>query len=531
MLLRTAGGLLALLLVACTGSDPAADGMVLRRGNSAEPATLDPHRAKGIPANNILRDLYEGLVGEAPDGSLTPGAAARWDISADGLTYTFHIRDNARWSNGTPLTAQDFVYSLRRIVTPDTGSSFADILTPIQNAAAIIAGEAPPESLGVAALDEKTLRITLAAPTPYFLALLTDASAYPVYRPAIEQYGDAFVRPGRLVSNGAYQLADWRPQAHLTLTRNPHYWNNAATKIDTVRYFPLPDQAAELARYRAGELDITYTVPLEQLPWIREYFAEELKIAPWLGVFYLGLNTSRPPLDDARLRQALAMAVDRQVLTAAITAGGEQPAYGWVPPVNNYTSQQAAWAALPRAEQLALAKRLYREAGYDPAHPLQLELLYNTHRDYKRIAEAVASMWRDALGVQITLVNQEWKVYLQTRADLAQTQVFRAGWIGDYNDANAFAEILACTHGLNDTGYCNPEYDALLTRAASEQDPSTRRAVLEKAERLLLRDMPVIPLYFYATRRLVKPAIGGYQANIMDHHYSKNLYFQPAPAQ
>src|SRR5690606_16398659 len=253
------------------------------------------------------------------------------------------------------------------IVTPDTGSSFADILTPIQNAAAIIAGEAPPESLGVAALDEKTLRITLAAPTPYFLALLTDASAYPVYRPAIEQYGDAFVRPGRLVSNGAYQLADWRPQAHLTLTRNPHYWNNAATKIDTVRYFPLPDQAAELARYRAGELDITYTVPLEQLPWIREYFAEELKISPWLGVFYLGLNTSRPPFHDARSRQALAMAVDRQVLTAAITAGGEQPAYGWVPPVNNYTSQQAAWAALPRAEQLALAKRLYREAGYDPA--------------------------------------------------------------------------------------------------------------------------------------------------------------------
>src|SRR5690606_33263075 len=288
-----------------------------------------PHRAKGIPANNILRDLYEGLVGEAPDGSLTPGAAARWDISADGLTYTFHIRDNARWSNGTPLTAQDFVYSLRRIVTPDTGSSFADILTPIQNAAAIIAGEAPPESLGVAALDEKTLRITLAAPTPYFLALLTDASAYPVYRPAIEQYGDAFVRPGRLVSNGAYQLADWRPQAHLTLTRNLHYWNAAATRIDTVRYFPLPDQAAELARYRAGELDITYTVPLEQLPWIREYFAEELKIVLWLGVFYLGLNTSRPPLDDARLRQALAIAVDRQVLTSAITAGGEQPAYGW----------------------------------------------------------------------------------------------------------------------------------------------------------------------------------------------------------
>src|SRR5690606_511801 len=191
--------------------------------------------------------------------------------------------------------------------------------------------------------------------------------------------------------------------------------NDAATRIDTVRYFPLPDQAAELARYRAGELDITYAVPLEQLPWIREYFAEELKIAPWLGVFYLGLNTSRPPLDDARLRQALAIAVDRQVLTSAITAGGEQPAYGWVPPVNNYTPQQAAWAALPRAEQLALAKRLYREAGYDPAHPLQLELLYNTHRDYKRIAEAVASMWRDALGVQTTLVNQEWKVYLQTR--------------------------------------------------------------------------------------------------------------------
>lgn len=531
MLLRIASVLLAFLSVACTGSDPAADGTVLRRGNSAEPATLDPHQAKGIPANNILRDLYEGLVGEAPDGSLVPGAAARWDISSDGLTYTFYLRANARWSNGAPLTAQDFVYSLRRIVSPATGSSFAGILSPIQNAAAIIAGQAAPETLGVTALDAKTLRITLAAPTPFFLALLTDASAYPVYQPAIEQYGAAFTRPGRLVSNGAYQLAEWRPQAYITLTRNPHYWDNAATKIDTVRYFPLPDQAAELARYRAGELDMTYTVPLEQLSWLREYYAEELSIAPWLGVFYFSLNTSRPPLDDARLRQALAIAVDRQVLTDAITAGGEQSAYGWVPPVNRHIPQQANWAALPRAEQLALAQHLYREAGYGPDHPLHLELLYNTHHDYKRIVEAVAAMWRDTLGVQTTLLNQEWKVYLQTREDLRQTQVVRAGWIGDYNDANAFLEILTCSHGMNNTGYCNPDYDTLLARAAREQQPDMRGKMLQAAERMLLNDMPVIPLYFYATRRLVKPTVGGYQPNIMDHHYSKDLYFQPAAAQ
>lgn len=530
-MLRTTGVLLAVLLTACIGGEPADTTHILRRGNSAEPATLDPHQAKGIPANNILRDLYEGLVGEAPDGSLAPGVAARWDISADGLTYTFYIRADARWSNGAPLIAQDFVYSLRRIVTPATGSSFADILSPIQNAAAIIAGEAAPQTLGVTAVDDHTLRITLAAPTPYFLSLLTDASAYPVYQPAIEQYGDTFARPGRLVSNGAYQLADWQPNNFITLTRNPHYWDNAATQIDTVRYFPLPDQAAELARYRAGELDMTYTVPLEQLPWVREYFADELHIAPWLGVFYFGLNISRPPLDDVRLRQALAIAVDREILTTAITAGGEQPAYGWVPPVNDYTPQPADWANLPRAEQRALAQRLYRQAGYGPDKPLHLELLYNTHRDYKRIAEAVAAMWRDTLGVQTILVNQEWKVYLQTRANLAQTQVFRSGWIGDYNDANAFAEILTCTHGLNDTGYCNPKYDVLLAQAAREQQPAARRALLEAAERLLLQDMPVIPLYFYATRRLVNTQIGGYQANIMDHHYTKDLYFQPAAAQ
>lgn len=500
---------------------------VLRKGNSAEPETLDPHTAESVPSSNILRDLFEGLIGEAPDGELEPGVAERWEISADGTVYTFYLREDARWSNGDPVTADDFVFSLRRALNPATGSHYSSILAPIQNAEAVLAGELPPETLGAEALNAHTLQIRLRGPTPYFLALLTDASTYPVHRASLERHGREFTRPGKLVSNGAFMLDDWVVQSHIKLLRNPHYWDAANVALDQVWYYPLEDQSAELKRYRAGELDITYQVPLEQIPWIRENLADELIISSWLGTFYFGFNVTRPPFKDAPgLRHALAMAIDREVITGKITAGGELPAYSWVPPVNNYTQQKTYWADWSRDKQLQEARRLYREAGYSEAKPLRVEVLYNTHADYKRITTAIAAMWKNALGVETTLVNQEWKVYLQTMKQHSKTQVFRAGWIGDYNDANSFAELMLTGHGQNHPGYSNAAYDALLAAAGVEQDSAKRRALLERAEAILLHDLPVIPIYFYSTRRLVKPYVAGHEGNIMDHQYSKDFHIK-----
>ncbi|MGH8501732.1 MAG: peptide ABC transporter substrate-binding protein [Gammaproteobacteria bacterium] len=498
---------------------------VLRKGNGAEPQTLDPHRAQGVPEANILRDLYEGLVSEAPDGSLVPGAAARWEVSPDGKVYTFHLRRNAHWSNGAPLTAGDFVYSLRRSVDPATGSSYAAILSPIRNAVAIINGERPPEALGVQAMGRHSLKITLESPTPYFLGLLTHTTTYPVYRPAVTRFGAAFTQPGNNVSNGAYTIHEWVVASHVTLRRNPRYWDDANTRIGTVTYFGIDDQEAELRRYRAGELDWTSTVPLGQLAWVRQHLRDEYRAAPYLGTYYYGLNLTRPPFEDDRaLRNALSLAIDRDILVGKVTRGGEIAAYGWVPPgVDNYSGQTVAYSAWPRPKQIQQARRLYRQAGYSRARPLKLEIRYNTSDAHQKIAVVIASMWREVLGVDTTLVNEEWKVFLQNVQQRRVTQVYRASWIGDYNDAHSFAELLHSRFGLNGTGYANFRYDRLLERAARENDQRRRRALLQQAERVLLADHALIPLYYYISKRLLKPYVKGYRDNVMDRHYTKNL--------
>jgi oligopeptide transport system substrate-binding protein len=498
---------------------------VFRKGNGAEPQTLDPHRAQGVPEANILRDLYEGLVSEAPDGELIPGTAWRWKISVDGKRYTFYLRKDARWSNGKPLTAQDFVYSLRRTVNPATGSSYAAILAPIDNANAIIRGDRSPSTLGVEAVDAHTLEIRLRAPTPYFLGLLTHTTTYPVYRPAVEHHGEAFTQPGNNVSNGAYQIQDWVVASHITLKRNPHYWNDARTSIDVVKYYAIDDAEAEMRRFRAGELDWTSTVPLGQLEWVRQYLSHEYHASPYLGTYYYGLNLTRAPFEGRpALRRALSLAIDRKIIVEKVTRGGETAAYGWVPPgVNRYNNQRLAYANWARTKQIHEAKRLYWKAGFSASNPLEVEIRYNTSDDHQKIATVIASMWHSVLGVQSTPVNEEWKVFLQNVQSKRLTQVYRAAWIGDYNDAYTFAQLLHSRFGLNGTGYVNPEYDRLLERAGFTADHAQRRALLQQAERVLLHDHPLIPIYFYVSKRLIKPYVEGYQDNIMDHHYTMNL--------
>ena len=502
-----------------------ADVQVLRLGNYAETPTLDPQKNQTIEGANILRDLFEGLMGEKPNGELEPTGAESWTMTSDGNTYTFKLRRDAQWSDGTPVTAQDYLYSFRRAADPATLTVYSFILSPIVNADEISAGRKPPSELGVRALDDYTFEIELAHPTPYFLELLAHETLFPVQRANVEKFGDQFTRPGNLVSNGAFMLAEWVVQSHLKVVRNPHYWNNKNTKLDEVWYYPTEDSNAELQRYRAGELDYTDIVAATQIKWVKANLPNEYFVSPYLASYYYGFNLIRPPFQDKpKLRRALALAVNREILADQVLGAGQKPAFGWVPPVAHYESQEMPEAKWTQAEREAEAKKLYAEAGYSAENPLRTEILYNTLEDHKRVAVAIASMWKQVLGVEATLRNLEWKVYVDTRNEKKETQVYRHGWTGDYNDAFTFAELLRSTTASNDTSYNNPEYDRLVEASQSELDLDKRAKLLEQAERVMLADMPILPLYFYVSTHMKKPWVGGWEPNVLDKHASKYLY-------
>jgi len=532
------GGLLvagALCLSACvdrngldddTGGPAALSefGVVFHRGTGSEPDTLDPHRSEETSAAEILRDLYEGLTVEGPDGEIRPGVAERWQISEDGRTYTFHLRKDARWSNGDPVTAADFVAALRRSLDPATGTTYAQMLQPIEQADDILAGRSPPDALGVVARSDQTLEIRLKAPTPYLLQMLTHSATYPVHRPSLAEHGDQFARPGRLVSNGAYRLDEWIVQSHIRARRNEHYWDTANAQIDTVYYYPIEQPEAELKRYRADQLDFTESLPNARFGWLSDNMGDDLRVAAYLSTYYYLFNMTRPPFDDRRLRQALNMVIDRDVLVEKVTGVGEIAAYGFVPPgMRDYTPQRFEWHAWPAEQRLSTARELYREAGFGPDAPLRFVIRYNTGENHKKLALALASMWKQALGVEATLLNEEWKVYLQNRKNRSLWELLRFSWSADYNDPFSFAEIMHSTHGQNDTGFADARYDRLIEAAAIETDREQRRAMLEEAERLVLDAYPILPLYFYVTKHLVKPWVGGYRPNPLDHNYTKYL--------
>ena len=498
---------------------------VLDRGLSTEPESLDPQKSRSVQAADVLRDIGEGLVTYTAAGELVPGTAVNWEVAEDGLTYTFHLRPRARWSNGDPVTAMDFVFGLQRLVDPATAAFYAAELSNVINAGAIIAGDMAPVELGVSAPDEHTLVISLVRPTPYLLSLLTHPSMFPVHQGSVEQHGEAFARAGNLLSNGAYVLASWEPGAIIELQRNTHYWNDAATSIDVVRHHVVTQERAAFNRYRAGELDITSTVPPENFEQVRAEYGDQLHIAPTLGVYYYGFNLTRPPFaGNAELRQALSMAIDREVLVKAITGRGEVPAYSWVPPgVHNYDPVQLPFARLSQQERNAIAQSLYRKAGYGKDNPLRFELRYNTSDTQQKIALAVQAMWRKVLGAEATTVNVEFQVLLDQMRNRDVIEVFRSSWFGDYNDANTFLAIMQSDSSANIPGYSNPEYDALMTSAGEQVDLDRRRLYLEEAERVLLADHVVMPLYFYVSKHLVRPEVRGWQDNILNYHYSQHL--------
>ena len=518
--------LLFSLLAACGGpADERGPTNTLQRGLSSDPETLDPHKARSTQAADVLRDLGEGLVGYSATGELVPAAAASWELSDDGLIYTFHLRDELRWSNGEAVTAEHFVAGMRRLVNPATAAFYAQMLTGIENADGIISGSIPVSMLGVEAPDERTLVLRLTQRTPYLLSLLTHPSPFPIHTPSLETHGESFARPGRFVTNGAYQLDAWVPGSLIALRRNEHYWNNAGTAIDAVNYHVIVNNAAELNRYRAGDLHITNTVPADSFGLVRKEYGDQLRVAPYLAVYYYGLNLTKPPFkDNLPLREALSMAIDRDELTATITGRGEQSAYSWVPPgVANYTPAQLGFAALDKEERERLARARYKEAGYGEENPLEVEIRYNTSDLHRKVAVAVQSMWREVLGVEATLINEEFQVLLANMRDAEITQVFRSSWTGDYNDAHTFLSVLQSDSAANLPRYVSDQYDDLMRRAAAQVDPERRRLYLEEAERVMLADYPVIPLYVFVSKHLVSPEVRGWGDNVLDYHYSQHL--------
>jgi len=505
---------------------------VLHRGLSTDPESVDPHKARSVAAGEVLRDIGEGLLSYSATGELVAGVADEWTASDDGLIYTFHIREDARWSNGDAVTAEQFVFSLRRLVDPATAAFYAGMVADINNGTEIIAGDLPPEELGVIAADERTLVITLVRPTPYLLSLLTFPSTFPVHPGSIATHGEAFTRAENLLSNGAYKLDSWEPGSVLSLSRNEQYWNNAATAIDEVQHHVLTQEMTELNRYRAGELQVTGSVPPDSFEKVREDYPDELHVAPYLGVYYYGFNLTKPPFkDNPELREALSLAIDRDVLVESITGRGEAAAYSWVPPgVDNYEPRRFNYADQTQDERNAHARRLLAEAGYNPNNPLRFELRYNTSDTQQRIALAVQAMWKDVLGVEATLINEEFQVLLANMRAGAVTQVFRSSWIGDYNDAHTFLSIMESGNASNMPRYASVEFDEQMRRAAEQVDPKRRRLFLEEAERVLLSDHPVIPLYFYVSKHLVSPDVVGWGDNVLDYHYSQHLSLAPAGA-
>jgi oligopeptide transport system substrate-binding protein len=515
--------MMSLNLSQCTGSKSSSnDGRkVLRLGNGTELQDLDPQTTTGVPENNVIIALFEGLVSPHPETvEAQPGVAESWEISKDGKTYTFKLNPNAKWSNGDPVTADDFVFSWKRILTPALGAEYSYMLHQIVNAEAYNKGEIKDFSqVGVKAPDKHTLVVTLRAPTPYFLSLLMHKSTYPVHRPTLEKFagvetrGTRWTRPENLVGNGPFKLVKWELNKILSVEKNPHYWNAEIVKLDGIDFFPVELAQTEERMYRSGELDKTNTLPVHKIENFKKERPKELLIAPYLGTYFYRLNVTKPALEDARVRKALAKSIDREALVERVTKAGEIPAYSFTPPnTAGYTSN-----AQTRYD-LAEAKKLLAEAGYPEGKGFPgVEILYNTLEAHRSIAEAIQQMWKVNLGINVTLKNQEWKVYIDSQQKL-DYEIARAGWIGDYSDPNTFLDMWKTGNGNNNTGWSNKKYDSLIDQANLTGDLAKRLDLFQQAEAILMNEMPVIPIYTYTSKYLISERVVGWYSNIMDWH-------------
>lgn len=500
----------------------------LVRGNGSEVASIDPHKTEGVPESAVIRDLLEGLVNQDGDGNTVPGVASSWETK-DNQTFIFHLRPEAKWSNGDPVTADDFVYSFQRAVDPATASPYSWYLemTTMVNAADIIAGKKDKSTLGVTALDAHTLEIKLEQAVPYFVKMMGHTTVKPVHRATIEKYGDQWTKPENFVGNGAYVPDTWVVNERLVLKRNPNYWDDAHTVINKVTYLPIESQTAEMNRFLSGEIDMTYEVPIEHFKRLEKEEADALTVVGSLCSYYYGFNNQRAPFDDVRVRKALSYAIDRDIISNAIMGQGQKPAYYLTPEiVAGFKPVEPEYAKMTQKERIAKAKELLAEAGYDKDHPLSFTLLYNTSDNHKKVATAIQSMWKRSLGVDVSLENQEWKTYLDSRRQ-GNFEVTRAGWCGDYNEASTFLSLMQSNNSSNDPQYHSAEYDKVMEQAMASTSDEERSQLYTEAEKLLARDMPIAPIYQYVRARLLSPQVGGFPYhNAEEKIYTKDLYIK-----
>ncbi|RAJ09699.1 peptide ABC transporter substrate-binding protein [Aeromonas salmonicida] len=503
------------------------DRQTLVKGNGDEPESLDPAQIRsGFPGEVVLVDLFEGLVSEDGQGKIVPAQAQRWETSEDGLVWRFFLRPQLKWSNGEPLTAQDFVYAWRRLLDPAQESPSAGLLlaTGINNAQSIYAGALELTSLGVEAESSQILKVTLERPVPYFLQLVSQRPFVPVNEQAITRFGKEWTQPGKLVSNGAYKLVNWAPNERIEAERNIHYWDDLHTRIKRVTYLPLSSQHAERLRYEAGEIQLTNKVALEYYQKTKQTTPERIWGLPLLGTYLYTFNLRRPELQDVRVRQALAMTIDRHVLTEQVSGQGERPAWSLLPGMPGYESLGSSLALQDQPTRLAKAAALMAQAGYNSARPLKLTLTYNTSESHKKLALAVAAMWKP-LGVEVSLNNMEWSAY-QVAKDSGDFMLVRSFLFGDYVEPSSMLNSFRCQDPQNESGYCNPAFDGLLQQASDTLDGSTRTGLYRQAEQLLMDEMPAIPVYHYNQMRLVDPTLRGLPSrNLKGAIATKDLYF------
>jgi len=533
-LLPGAGACLgAALLAGCGGRETQVESgnrtQVLHRSLSADPAELDPHLISGLPEINVTTALFEGLVAEDPrDLSPVPGVAERWETSSDGLVYTFHLRADARWSDGRPVTAADFIASFRRVLTPSLAADYATMLHVILNAEAWHKGALHDfGAVGLAAPDARTLRITLEHPVPHFLSLLTHPVWFPVPLAVLErtgspyQRGSRWTRPGTLVGNGPFVLTEWTPGRRLVAQRSPTYWDAGRVRLTAIHFHPTTGVDAEERAYRAGQLHLTEALPFSRLESWRRDRPEELSVSPFLDTYFYRLNVTRPFLNDRQVRRALALAVDREAIVRTLLRGGQQPAGTLVPPgLAGYEPPPGLTTDFDAARALLAAAGYAGGSGLPP-----LELLLNTSANHQVIAENVQATWKRELGLDVRLVTMEQSTLLAQRRTL-DYQVLRSDWAGDYLDPMTFLGVFTSDSSNNHTGWKHAGYDALLFEAERTADPAARRALLQQAEALLLADVPIIPVYFYTTVRLIHPAVRGWYPTLLDRHPYKHVWLE-----
>jgi oligopeptide transport system substrate-binding protein len=495
----------------------------LIRNNGSEPETLDPANAESVGANNIMRDLFEGLTANDASGHIIPGAAESWK-QVNPTTWVFKLRANGKWSNGDPVTAQDFVYGIRRFLDPKTASTYATTFGIFfENGLEVAQGKKPPTALGVKAIDKLTVELKTAGPVPFLPSLVSNNNLGAVHEPTVKKFGKEWVKPGNMVTNGAYMLKEWAVNSKVVIEKNPNYWDAKNVTLERVTYLPIEDENAETKLFEAGQLEWTNQLPPGTFEKFKAQYPKEIRNQPIIGLRYYSFQTQNPAFKDVRVRKAMTMVIDRDILAQKVTADGQSPAYDVV--VKGTIGEDVGsydWATWPMAKRVEEAKKLLAEAGVKPG--TKYTLSYNTSEYHKKMAIFAQSEWKTKLGLNIEMEAMEFKVLLKKRHD-GTFQIARNGWLADYNDATTFLALVRCDSDQNNNFNCNREAEKLITEGSNQVDMEKRRVLFTKAAKMIMDDYPIVPLLQYSLPRLVKSYVGGYSLeNVQDRYRSKDLY-------